>query len=649
MTTLLLLVACLQTPTLDAEAGFQGDVFPDAWTRVSSIVTYEGEALDAELRITVQAWSLDPVVYRRPLRLVGKARMRIGTDLYLTGRESRVEVELVSRERILRRSSLKLNFQRQNFQRLLVVGTPPPILVQGMGRRPPISLVRLSPEHLPPTPLPLLGVDTIVIPEPIDLDVGQETALQSWVGQGGRLIFGAGRSTHLRQNPFWRDWCPLASPEIGTATVRVKESDLPITLVRGKVVRGRTGAMLGADPAVVRFREGAGEIVFMPVMLDQESLGKVLAGPALLADLLELPPPPVEDLTPPRRGMPRRAVEWLPSNQKAVIPRESVDFLKRVIPADMDLAFPPLAAGAGIIIVYIVLIGPVEFLRLRRKGQLRTGWRSFGLLVVIFGAIMLLWGGRVFPRAPKLVLVTLRDEHQVRTFAAIRPSRGAVYEVNSTGANTPLSPGQAIGSKLPEQTMSVFHPSQVQLPTPPSATRFVVSARPVEAKDGTITAQWASPERKSVLVRNAASYPLKECWFVAKEAVWPVPGGIPPESSVTIELKAPMGFAPWTQAQYKGAPEDHGGWMTDTTWTPVLPSRCGLVLSFHEAMHEVGHPKRSRAPMLERGIDLSQALAKGDVFLAAAFDHNLSGIRTSPDIPAETCGWARIRVREASR
>ena len=53
--------------------------------------------------------------------------------------------------------------------------------------------------------------------------------------------------------------------------------------------------------------------------------------------------------------------------------------------------------------------------------------------------------------------------------------------------------------------------------------------------------------------------------------------------------------------------------------------------------------------MLERGIDLSQALAKGDVFLAAAFDHNLAGIRTSPDIPAETCGWARIRVREASR
>jgi hypothetical protein len=81
----------------------------------------------------------------------------------------------------------------------------------------------------------------------------------------------------------------------------------------------------------------------------------------------------------------------------------------------------------------------------------------------------------------------------------------------------------------------------------------------------------------------------------------------------------------------------------------VSPSRCGLVLSFNESLNEAWDPRRSRRPILERGIDLSPALEKGEVVLVGLFDRNLSAIRTRPEIPAETFGWARIRVREANR
>jgi len=134
MTALLLLAACLQDPTVDAEVGFQGNVFPDSWSRVVATVAYEGEAMEAELQITVNSYSSEPVIYRRPLKLMRKARMRLGTDVYFTGQESAVAVDLVSNGKTLRHAFLPFRVLHEEMPRLLAVGTPPPVLTDAMSR-----------------------------------------------------------------------------------------------------------------------------------------------------------------------------------------------------------------------------------------------------------------------------------------------------------------------------------------------------------------------------------------------------------------------------------------------------------------------------------------------------------------------------------
>ena len=123
MMPLALLMACLQAPTLDAGAGFQGGVFPDAWTRISATVTYDGEPLDAELRVTLRAYSSEPVIYRRPLGVLRKARMRLGVDVFLTGGEYAVAVEVVAAGHSAehRRSVVGVRVRRHG-QVLLVAG-----------------------------------------------------------------------------------------------------------------------------------------------------------------------------------------------------------------------------------------------------------------------------------------------------------------------------------------------------------------------------------------------------------------------------------------------------------------------------------------------------------------------------------------------
>lgn len=642
-----LLVACLQVPTLDAEAGFQGAVFADSWTRITATVTYEGEPLDAELRVTARSYVSEPVVYRRPLPLVRKARMRVGFDFYLTSDTYLAEVTLVAKERILRQVSLSFKFQNPDGARLLTVGPPPAILVEAMAKGPPVTLVRLAPELLPPTPLSLLSVGSILIPEPIDLDPGQEEALSSWVKQGGRLLFGAGRSTHLRQNPFWRGLSPLGAPEIASTSIRVKDADIPLTLVRGKLLRGTAGHPVGGDFAVIRYPDGAGEVVFLPLMLDTVSLGKIVSAPGLLTDMLQLPPPPVEE--PPKPGQRARPrPQWLDPDQKSIVNQQTHDHLRRLVPSDFSLAPVPLAIGIGLAVAYIVFIGPLEYRRLRAKGRLRRGWISFSLLVLVFGGALLGWSWWAVPRASKFVTVSLLDEHRVRTVASFRPARGGAFELESSGPLSPLPPQRAFGASENAEAADVMLPSTVRMVVPPAATRLLVTSRATGPADGPITVRWESGERKKVIVKNPAPFALRECWLVSKETVWPV-DGIPAGAERTVELKNALAFEQWAPKLLRARKESTPWWWQESTWDSVTPERWGLVLSFYEQLQRNWGKPKHRHLLLERGIDLTPALARGEVVLVGSFDANVSAIRSTPELSPETHGWARIRVGEASR
>ncbi|HLY72968.1 MAG TPA: hypothetical protein VKU80_02525 [Planctomycetota bacterium] len=645
MMAALVLVACLQAPTLDAEAGYQGTVFPDSWTRLTATVAYEGEPLDAELRVTIRSYGADPVVYRRSLRLVRKVRMRTPFDIYLTEYDFEAVVELVQKEKVLRKLALTLNYAREDTSRLLVVGMAPAFLVEALAQRPPITLVRQQPELLPSTALPLLPIRSILMAEPATLDAGQEAALEEWVRLGGRLIFGAARGTVLRQNSFWRGFCPLEAPATGSMAVPGKDGE-SLTLLRGNVRKGAAGSMLGDSPLYIRSREGEGEVVFIPFMLDQPALSKLVPSAPFLAELLQLPPPPKEEFV-PRRGFVRRE-EWQLEDRRARVPEGMRSILRRLLPADWSLSLSALAVGVFIVGVYIVLLGPVDYWRLRRTKNLRSGWRSLVVLVVVFGGVVYVWAAQVSPRASRMTLVTLLDADRIRTFGAVRPARGDVYDLHAAGSLSLLTPNRAFGAPETTDPMVVTVPSEARLPIPPSETRMLVSSRPRTANEAGMSAGWADAGRKTLRIRNEADFGLTECWAVSRGEAWAVPP-IPAASTVTTTLESPIAFATWARRLLKHPDDRPSWWGHQVGWDDIREDRYALVLTFYGAVNTVWSPDRVRHVLQDRSLDWSDALARGDVVVVGAFERNVAEIAITSGPTPQVYGWARLRVEGAGK
>ena len=634
MMVVAVLLAGLQGANLDAEAGYQGSVFPGGWTRVSAVLTYEGTPLEAELRITLRGPLLEPVLYRRSVPLSRKSRMRLGTDVFLSGGETDAVVELVAEGKSLGQKVVPLRVLQESGHRLLAVGTLPDYLTDGLAGNPSVRVVRTSPDLLPPSVLALRCLDTIVIPSALQLDPGQEDALAAWVAQGGRLIFGAGPSTQLGQNPFWRSRCPMADPQLSTLRVRVNDKDVPVGLVRGTLLRGRELLPLGGAPAAVRVSEGWGQVVFLAVLPDQPDLEQVLPGSAVVAELLELSS--------------RREVELTPSGKpKALRAHDVTDALRKMI---LDIGSVRAgAAGVGIAagVVYVLLIGPFEYVRLRKKGRLRKGWISFGAIVILWSGLVLGWGGAFSPRPSRLVHLTLWDEGRIQTFAVLHSPAGRTYAAEASGGLAPLAPTMFFGTPEPSQPITVDLPAHVRFDAPPSSLRCLVGAPPVEAGSASVTSEWLGSGKRKLSVHNATSVTLKECWIVSKDTVWPA-GEIPALTDGELALEGGETFAAWSRKIR--APVETILWTrSPPVWDRVAPEKFGLVLSFFDALHSAWNENDEIEFMRDRGFDRSSALARGDTVLVGSFSQNLSGFRIDPGVEAATFGWARILVREAKR
>src|SRR6185503_18910534 len=118
--------------------------------------------------------------------------------------------------------------------------------------------------------------------------------------------------------------------------------------------------------------------------------------PALLSELVQLPPPPVEEpIQPGKRNRPRPL--WVDPKRKTIMSQEISDALPRLIEKSFTLALIPLGAGLG------------------------------------FGAVLLGVARWITPGKSRASLITLQDAQRVRSYAAFRPARGGDFELECPG------------------------------------------------------------------------------------------------------------------------------------------------------------------------------------------------------------------------
>jgi hypothetical protein len=638
----LLLLACLQAPTLDADAGFRGGTFMDSWSQVSAFLSYDGSPIECELRITLHSPAAERVVYQRSLPLFGKLRKRISTDVFLTGHETSAEVELFEKGRLLQQVTVPLLIDHSSNHRILAVEPMALSLRDGFYPAAPVTIVTTPAELLPGSVLPLRCLDTIVFPEPVELSLSQEEALRHWVDEGGRLILFAGRSTLGRQHPLWKEWCPLRDPTFSAVPLSADPADGNLTLLRGSSSKGRSLVWLGDAPLMIRDTLGAGELLYMTFMADDPKALRFFADKGFLAGLLDLPPPP-----PPRsvllrrpRPVPGKVADHPPQR----IAHPSDRFLDVLLPGGVLLRTREWTFAVVPGLLYILAIGPFEFVRLKRRGRLRNGWQSFILLAGMF-TILFLWLGRsLLPGSPERVDLQFWDETGVQSFSELRAPGGEELEVRARGPISPQPPFLAFGSGESSTPPTVDSSTTLHLPLPPLAIRTLVSWRPTDSGERLPTATWLEGSARKVTLVNPGSRPLTDCWIVSRERAWPV-GDLPAGASRTTILGEGREIPAWKNMLLGAEKPPNVG---DFWWENRI-DRYGLVVEFFEALH--AHPDfpADRDFLFMRGLDCTTLLSRGEMIFTGAFRKDHSAISLSPPIPTVVHGWFRARVRRSER
>lgn len=247
----------------------------------------------------------------------------------------------------------------------------------GSGSPEPISIgVADIPDRLEP----LRGLSGIVwAGDSSSLTEDQRRSIASWVAEGGQLVVVGGPDWQARTDAFadllplesltavdgvaldsLADWAGGGQPPVATATV---SSGAPRPDARQLVLDG-------AGNTLVSMRDvGAGRVILVGPDLASEPFRGWTDGPALWGRLL-----------------PSDAV-WEQYFGSGMPPREEMaNAMSQALGNLPSLEVPPVELLLLVVVAYILLIGPVNYLVLRRLDRRELAWVTAPVLVVLFSA-----------------------------------------------------------------------------------------------------------------------------------------------------------------------------------------------------------------------------------------------------------------------
>lgn len=365
--------------TMTAEAMLGGHVRPGAWTAIKVDLANDGPPVTGELRITGKA--------------AGRSSYAISVDLPTTARKQytlyahspvfggKIEIALVSGEETLLKSSVPI-FGHDQYQPIVAVvaerpqGIVPDISASAtpnqFGNVSTPAVITIGAAALPRRVEAWTAIDRLVWQD-VDsalLDADQLAALHSWVAAGGQLIIAGGTTGTTTLAGFPADLLPfqpartvdIEPSELATiiGTLPAGAARLPAlegTLIRGTVLARGPGGVVAAQANI-----GSGTVT----VLGFDPATTWLKG------------------TSGARALWRRALPSTmgPNVNPLMLPDDSqiVNALNQLPAVDL----PPIDQLFLLLLAYIALVGPINYLVLRRLDRREWAWVTMPVLVVVF-------------------------------------------------------------------------------------------------------------------------------------------------------------------------------------------------------------------------------------------------------------------------
>jgi len=392
----------------DVEVGIKGFYKVGDWTPITVTAT-----TDRPLTLRLVVDSTDPGGHNvtqpvASVTLSEPGEHRVG-GIYKSGRlESPVTVRLVENETVQASRTLRSTADDEQLRAGLLQST---LLVLTLGKpagfdslktefpegnsTPSVEIVELDDAAALPRKVEgLAALDVIVIAGRYDeIDAAQGRVLDDWLHRGGHLILAVGEETDPYRRTLLAEWIPISVVGQTTHTQlsgleSFSKRNIPIAASRLRVSGAKidaTGARVlvsGRDgPLVADTPYGFGRVTFVSIDMDRPPLSQWKALPEFIARLLGLPEQSAQEQRPRQSGgLTNSGISDLATQLHAV---------QDHFPAIGRLSTVPVM---GLLIVYMVLIGPVDYWivhRLLRRPQLT--WVTFPVLVV-GAAVVSAWG-----------------------------------------------------------------------------------------------------------------------------------------------------------------------------------------------------------------------------------------------------------------
>jgi hypothetical protein len=392
---------------LAVRPGFGGAVKVGTWVPVELEIQNTGAATSGEVQVQVDAqtnrgtFNRPPVIYRAAVELPSRARKRLTLDIFIPSVDEKLRAQVVAGGQTV--SAQEVAFERvaagELFCGVLTGGrTSLDFLgatdLGGPYRRP--RLVGLDVSDIPTSPHLLQSLDCLIMSNvsTASLVDSQRSALDGWIESGGLLIVGGGSGVQKTVAGLPRDVLPVRVG--GTAPVTSLDGlgklvGKPFAehgpwLVGDAVMA--SGVQLAEQDGITLFaagRHGLGSVVYLGLDPTTEPLRGSPGEETLWKQMLSYAPSPASSTT----GNARPLTGW--GRQPRVAIADIGGFRQD----------PPLWL-LYLLTAYALVVGPVNYLILRRVGRLEWSLGTIPLATLLFAGLAFA-GSRANPATDAVV------------------------------------------------------------------------------------------------------------------------------------------------------------------------------------------------------------------------------------------------------
>ena len=361
-------------PQMEARVLLEGNARAGAWMAIEVRLRNDGPGMTGELRLSGGS----------------EGRTRFSTPVDLPTQSDKVyvlyaqpptfggdvEVRLERGPDVVVKQAVQFRVHDTGRQVVGVVAENPERIVPSIARGPADSgvpaIVALGVDDLPERVEAWASLDQLVWQDTDSglLSAPQKAALRGWLATGGRLVVAGGTSGPNALSALADEgllpYRPTSTVDVPPDALTAMLGDVPagaadLPALAGELERGAAIARLGDRVVAAEGAYGSGTVT----LVGFDPAANWITGTPIADELWQ-------------RLVPGRA-----ANPLVLTDDSQILSAVRSVPA---LALPPIGGLLALLIGYIVLIGPINYIVLRRLDRREWAWITMPILIVVFAA-----------------------------------------------------------------------------------------------------------------------------------------------------------------------------------------------------------------------------------------------------------------------